>query len=131
INVTENGKYQVAVKATDTNDDIYVSQPYNLVLSQGVSSVGLATNSINTSVTENKEFNNVEMYPNPGSDILSIRNASNYDVDILSICGKFILSKKKIQNDVDINISGLENGIYMVRFTRNNSIITKKLTVHN
>ena len=85
ISVSKEGKYQVAVKMSRASNDIYVSEPYNLVLPQGSSTAGLTTDyDVVYKVNNTLGQNNILIYPNPASGVINIENAMDADVSILN-----------------------------------------------
>ena len=62
----------------------------------------------NIITTDNKEY----FFPNPAKDVIYFN--SEYDVEIFDIHGKTILKKEK--QTKQLNISGLKNGVYFVKF---------------
>ena len=79
-------------------------------------------NNLNDSVTE--------IYPNPASDNLFFKLKSQITinnpifVDIYDIAGKKIISKKITSNN--LNISNLENGVYVLFMSIDSTKYTKK-----
>ena len=79
----------------------------------------LSFDNLITSISE-KSFRNItlSLYPNPASIIvtLNIKNTNNSDLtmNIYSIIGTLVKSEKLKQNQRQINIGDLGNGIYMV-----------------
>lgn len=71
----------------------------------------------------------MQIFPNPANDFIQI-SGLNYDqVQIQNLLGQTILSMEQNQNSM-IDISNLEDGIYLVSVMNNNQIIeTKKLLV--
>lgn len=71
--------------------------------------------SVSEQTVKNTLFN---LYPNPAFDIvnLNINNSNNKDleINIYNIIGKLISSETLRQNQQQINIENLSNGIYMV-----------------
>ena len=72
--------------------------------------------------------NNVNLYPNPVKNNLTIELKSNVDtnIEIYNILGKRVL-KNLINKTSNLNLQDLKTGIYIVKITQNNSTITKKL----
>ena len=72
----------------------------------------------------------IEIYPNPASDNLFFKLKSQITinnpifVDIYDIAGKKIISKKITSNN--LNISSLENGVYVLFLSINSTKYTKK-----
>jgi len=58
------------------------------------------------------------IYPNPATDILSIQNAENSNLEIIDLTGKTVLNITNY-NGSDISINQLMNGIYLVKLTKN------------
>ncbi|MCB0699859.1 MAG: T9SS type A sorting domain-containing protein [Chitinophagales bacterium] len=58
----------------------------------------------------------VDIYPNPASNTLYIRNASNATAEIVNIAGKKVLSTE-VSNNTGIDISTLSNGLYFIRLS--------------
>lgn len=83
----------------------------------------------NLGVKENS-LSNFSLYPNPAkSGFVTIKNtiAGEKQVSILDILGKQV-REVKVFND-EINISGLNSGVYLVRITKDDAVATKKLVI--
>ena len=82
--------------------------------------------SVSEQTSENTTFS---LYPNPASDIvtLNIGNTNNADLtlNIYNVIGTLVKSEMMKQNQQQINIGDLSNGIYMV------TIKSKDLTVNH
>ena len=98
FNTTTSGNYAVIVtrgSCVDTSDCINVTY------------IGINENTIN---------NLFEVFPNPTSSVISIKNIENkmiIGVSILDVSGKIILNQTTIENNA-INIENLENGVYFL-----------------
>lgn len=60
------------------------------------------------------------IYPNPSHDLIRIQSFDNnliYNLEIYSINGQFIFEKKNVLNQDWIDISGIENGVYIIKTT--------------
>lgn len=68
--------------------------------------------------------NSFRIYPNPTGDIINIENSLilNY-VTIYDIVGREIISLKG--NVLNIDVSSLKSGTYLLKAETNNEIITK------
>lgn len=81
-------------------------------------------------VTTNKEISFVKpvIYPNPVTDVLNISNISNiYNIEILNLSGTKVWSSEYMADDLkSINISGMESGMYIIRFLCEGEVITRK-----
>ncbi len=103
-----NGNYTVRV--TNSNGCSSLSQPFNYIW------VGIA---------ENAADNSLEIYPNPASGQLNIDVAQKSDIEILNIEGQIINSINVVQNHAIVDVSGIANGLYIVRISNSNGIAQK------
>ncbi len=130
ITVSKEGKYQVAVKMSRASNDIYVSEPFNLVLPQGSSTVSLTTDyDVVYKINNTLGQQHVLIYPNPASGSINIENAADADVSILNETGQIMYVEKKIGKFQTINIPELKSGVYFVKLSKNNSILTERIVV--
>lgn len=81
-------------------------------------------------VTQN-QLENINLYPNPASSTINLRNAENADIQIFDILGKLIYSQDNIPMEVRINVSGLQAGTYFMKISKDNAVATKKFLVSN
>ena len=82
----------------------------------------LSTESFNASI--------VNVYPNPtntGFVTISSQNGGSLEAKVFDILGKQVL-EGKVENN-QLNVSGLNAGMYMVKLTQNNASIIKKLII--
>ena len=79
----------------------------------------------------NIELDDFEVYPNPTSKTLYFKNnntnSNSYHIQLIDIYGQVIIeTESTLTNRIDV--SNISNGIYIVRFTNNetsNSILKK------
>lgn len=95
-----------------------------------ISDVKYAENSAVLS-TNNEEFdNNISIYPNPVSDILEIDIANNVNVkniSLVNVLGKTVYTNTSIEA---IDVSNHAKGLYILRITDSNNLVsTKKVIV--
>jgi hypothetical protein len=71
----------------------------------------------------------LKFYPNPVDHILIVRSESPVDVQISDAAGKIRISENRVTGLHTINVSALDKGIYLIRFTNKltNIIIQEKL----
>jgi len=83
-----------------------------------------------TAGLEDNVFNTVKMFPNPAKDTVkfSVNSSEVLDIEIFDMLGKFVLGVNDVQNEV--NISGLNSGLYFVQMTLGTQQATKKLVVN-
>ncbi len=78
--------------------------------------------------TENSVKTKVNIYPNPTSDILQLKNIDiNSDIKILDAQGKLILRTNNVkQNDITISVKHLTKGVYYLLVGNQNLQFIKK-----
>jgi Secretion system C-terminal sorting domain len=70
-----------------------------------------------------------KFYPNPADNVLIVRTNLPMDIQITDATGESRISYQKVQGLQTINVSSLEKGIYMIRFTNkvSNTVSTERL----
>ena len=91
--------------------------------------------SLSTSVTEQAPGNILfHLYPNPAFDIINLNindlQDKSISLNIYNIAGTLVYSASIIENQNEIDISNLSNGIYMVILKSKNRIQSEKLIIH-
>ena len=71
---------------------------------------------------------NFELYPNPANNVLYVKTygGNEIKISILSTDGKVIQSNRYQNENIEIDISDLNTGIYILRFENQNHLISKK-----
>ena len=61
----------------------------------------------------------LSVYPNPASDFVKVstENAALQNIAIFDITGKEVINLNLSENNANINVSGLDNGIYLMKIT--------------
>lgn len=86
------------------------------------------TEFVATLENEKFAFNNLNYFPNPVKNSLTISNASAIDeVEITSVLVQKMISKKVNDLQTEINLSELANGVYFVKVTSNGQEKTIKI----
>ena len=85
------------------------------------------------------EFTNesVEIYPNPSNGNFSILindyASSEFDITIIDLTGKIILQETYIsksgENELNIRLSDVSNGLYMLNIRKGDKNVTRKLFI--
>lgn len=82
------------------------------------------------SVHDNIIQDNVLVFPNPSNGELTVQNKTDFEMDftIVNSIGELVL-KGKLDKDLSIDLSQNPNGLYLMKFSYNNIIMTKKITL--
>ena len=86
---------------------------------------------LQTTVVEQEESNelNLEIFPNPFLDIITIKSKNTINkmnITIFDTFGRSLFSRN-IQNTSNLDLSNLNSGIYLVKIESNDYSITKKI----
>ena len=80
--------------------------------------------------TEDRSYmESLRVYPNPVSDIVTIQTEGygKQCIEILSLSGQIIFSKEMDGNEMQIDLSEWNKGMYVIRLTSDNKTNTRKL----
>ena len=70
----------------------------------------------------------IELYPNPVTDNLTLEATEAIDhIEIFNIAGAMVLSQKNYSDKVEINMSDLPAGTYVIRMTTQNATEVKRI----
>lgn len=73
------------------------------------------------------EISNFRIFPNPTQNFLTVESQSTLeDLKIYSILGQELISLKPFENQINIDVSGFDNGVYLVKSTNNGLSTTKR-----
>jgi len=91
----------------------------------------LISEDIFTPIIERVALNNLKIYPNPASQFITISapfGDKPYNLDIIDLSGKSVMNKQVSPNE-NIDVSALENGVYILRINYNEQFATTKLVI--
>jgi len=109
----KNGSYTAITSLTG-----YVTDTTDFTVSDSDTSFDIALVPNPSSI--NDIISNVKISPNPTYGNLTITADDNYTVNVIELNGRILLSKEMADNKIDINISSLDNGIYIIRLSNDN-----------
>ncbi len=89
------------------------------------------------SVNEVDFDNNVSVYPNPAKDVMNISvlkaEYAKTKIELVDMMGKAVLSEQMNSNftkeGYQLNVSGIENGLYFLKVTNGEEVSTTKVTI--
>lgn len=85
---------------------------------------------LNNSIISESATINVRISPNPAKDYLHISSEKNIDfIEIVDLSGRSIMKKAINNNESQIDISGLNSGLYFIIFSSENRKSTEKFLV--
>ncbi len=83
-------------------------------------------------VNSNNKNNFIIVYPNPAIDKIYIEHTNNdeMEINLLDIVGKQVGEETKSENPTtEIDVSGLSEGVYFMKVSTNEGVLTKKIVV--
>ncbi len=72
---------------------------------------------------------NISIYPNPASRVIHVTNAQGYNLQILDLTGRVILSQPIISNMQLVTLPNVQSGLYLVNLKGKQGQFTYKLIV--
>lgn len=132
---TDNGANWISVNTGLPSNDILSLAIVGGYLLVGTTSEGVWKRSLSemTGINEINKSSSITIFPNPAFDIvtLNIDNVSNFDLilNIYNVVGTIVKSETMKQNNRQINIGDLCNGVYMVEVKSKEWTGTQKLII--
>lgn len=77
-----------------------------------------------TAIAENAAAN-VNIFPNPATTVLNVEAAGYANIQIVNVLGQVVYSASVVDN-MQVNVSNLDNGVYFVRLNGENGTATQK-----
>lgn len=102
------------------SNDTLIMPNYDITIGAGFAPLGIT----------NTEVPFTKIYPNPASNVLYVEtsDAIKY-IEIINATGAMIMRHRAIDNTSTLNISGLPNGIYMVKIITNEGTDIRRLAI--
>jgi hypothetical protein len=76
---------------------------------------------------EEEQLVDVQVYPNPSSDVVTIRSAAKTSLTVYDISGKLLYASSQENELHSLRVSGWENGIYIYRLVSGNAVAGGKI----
>jgi hypothetical protein len=73
--------------------------------------------------------NSISIFPNPTTSLFTVEGQGLNHVTVYNLVGQKVYEMECRGESVDINLSDVETGIYMVRISTANGEVTKRITV--
>jgi hypothetical protein len=117
-----------------SNSSMYIAGKYSGQLYFGTDTINdpglfIAKFSENevSGIQENVDNHHVTLFPNPADHYLTIENAGNSILEIFDLQGKLMSTIALDGNKTNLDISGLYQGLYLLKFIYPDGTIVKKL----
>lgn len=92
-----------------------------------------STCSLATLISENEDYNGINIYPNPANDIINVDNLNYnnelYKVELTDALGQVVLSETTTSKKIILN-DNLKNGIYFLKVWLNNRQVVKRIIIN-
>ena len=123
--------------STDAGGNVYVTGYFDgyttfgtttLTNSGSNNDVFIAKLSVITGIVEeSNSAHAIQIYPNPASNVLTVRSAlKNNSVKITNTLGQLVYKTELFDEEIKLNISELPPGVYFLERTADNSLSAKK-----
>jgi hypothetical protein len=78
-------------------------------------------------------ISSIPVYPNPTSNIINIENLKydNYVIELFNSQGQTVFIQKMEDNNMQINITNIEKGLYLLKLTNSISTLYQKIVKEN
>ena len=76
------------------------------------------------------ELISLKLYPNPSTGIISINTETSVNVSIVDVTGKVVFVAAEVTKDKNIDLSGLQKGVYLARISSENGTTTEKIILN-
>ncbi|WP_309640100.1 T9SS type A sorting domain-containing protein [Flavobacterium sp.] len=74
--------------------------------------------------------NTFKVFPNPTNGIISINTEVAVNVNIIDVTGKVVFVANNITKDKNIDLSGLQKGMYLAKISSQNATTTEKIILN-
>ncbi len=90
---------------------------------------GNITLNVGTLSVDDNWVQSLSIYPNPAKDIINIKlnNYQNTSATLYDISGRLMFEKKLNSDISSIDVSNLNNGMYLLKINAENKTITKRV----
>lgn len=101
------------------------------VTAQGYKPIFTPFSWLNVGIDNPSSTHNASLYPNPATDRCTVSASGLQRVELLDLAGRFLSSPVVAagSNECQLQLSGLQGGIYFVRLLCDRGVIVKKLSV--
>ena len=76
------------------------------------------------------ELNSLKLFPNPSTGIITINTETSVNVSIVDVTGKVVFVANNVTKDKNIDLSGLQKGVYLAQISSENATTTEKIILN-
>jgi hypothetical protein len=76
------------------------------------------------------ELNSLKLFPNPSTGIITINTETSVNVSIVDVTGKVVFVADNVTKDKNIDLSGLQKGVYLAQISSENATTTEKIILN-
>jgi hypothetical protein len=76
------------------------------------------------------ELNSLKLFPNPSTGIITINTETSVNVNIVDVTGKVVFVANNVTKDKNIDLSGLQKGVYLAQISSENATTTEKIILN-
>ncbi|MDR0971177.1 MAG: T9SS type A sorting domain-containing protein [Bacteroidales bacterium] len=87
--------------------------------------IGVTGNAL--SIKDNVNTPSFGLYPNPAQDQVTISNANGSQIRVVDVLGRVLINKTAKSESETLNISNLNQGVYMIQLEKDGKISSQKL----
>ena len=111
-------------------DGSNMNQDVILCSNDTLTTVDLCSNVV-TSISSLPNSNQINIYPNPASDILTIEfdGSEKIEISIIDMQGREVLKENNLKSNSTLDVSNLSNGVYQLKFVGTNSYSIQKILI--
>lgn len=134
---SNNLSYEWSFSSADTSQIIvspFSDITYTVTVTDELTGQEVSTNYVITvesctnSLSENDKL--LSVYPNPANDILKIKSEQAFEnIEIYSIDGKCELRQKSNKKSINLDVSTLDSGTYILSIAFGNQVLQKKVVI--
>ncbi len=134
---SDNLRYEWSFSTAETSEIIvspFSDITYTVTVTDEITGQEVSTSyfitveSCTNSLSENDKL--LSVYPNPANDVIKIKSEQAFeDIEIYSINGKCELRQKSNKKSINLDVSALDSGTYILSIKFGNQILQKKVVI--
>jgi hypothetical protein len=126
----ECGEVTLSINQTEFDESHIGDNTVTLIVTDNAGNTDSCEATVNVeaglSIEENM-FDSISIYPNPTSEMIYIKSNVSSNYHLYNMIGQKIISGQVNEGDNELNLRQYSNGIYFIKFIKNNRVYTKKI----